>query len=968
MTVATAEPVPAPPPAAPAALDGLAPDGRKLRDRRGIVDPAALEAAVEAAWRDTGEAAAFRAALLAVVRDALQAGRAEIEARFLRRNDGAEAVLAHAWLMDTLIRAIHDAVTARLYRAPNPTRAEQICVVAVGGYGRGEIAPHSDIDLLFLLPYKPTPHVEQVVEAILYMLWDLRLKVGHATRSIDECLRQARADTTIRTSVLEARRLCGERALLETLAARFQAEIVAGTALEFVEAKLQESDERHRRFGDSRYTIEPNIKDGKGGLRDLHTLFWIGKYVYRVERPGALVDKGVLPLAEARRFARAQKRLWTIRCHLHYLAGRAEERLTVDLQREIAARLGYTDRAGAAAVERFMKHYYLTAKDVGDLTRVFCAAIEAEHRRRPRLRLFRFWRGERQWGDFRLDGDRLNAARDDAFERDPVNLVRVFHIAHENGLEFHPNVLRLAAASLKRVDAALRNDPEANRVFLEILTSPKDPERVLRRMNEARIFGRFVPDFGRVVAQMQYDMYHVYTVDEHTLVMLGVLHRIERGELAEIAPVASEVVHKVISRRELYVAALLHDIAKGRGGDHSILGEKVARRLCPRFGMTGEETETVAWLVRWHLLMSNTAFKRDVNDPKTIADFAEIVRSPERLRLLLVLTVADIRAVGPNVWNGWKAALLRDLYWRAEEALAGETVAGGRDARAAAARAELRAALSDWDDEAIAAHEARGYPAYWLGRDIGTLERHARLVRAADAEGRPLTVDARIDGFREVTEVTVYTADHPGLFSRIAGAMASIGANIVDARIATTRDGMALDSFWIQDIRRRAFDEPDMLARLETAVDRAIRGKLKLARILAERPASLPKRARGMTVAPRVLVDNKASATHTVIEVNGTDRPGLLHRLTRALARESLQISSAKISTYGAGIVDVFYVKDLFGLKLRDERKLEAVRERIFAELEPAPAGAAAPAARGRKTPAREAGRAARRPRREAAE
>ena len=926
-------------------IDGLAPDDRKLRNRRAVADPGALAEKIDAAWRETDDHVGFRARLLEFLRQALEDGRAEIKTRFMRKNDGAEAVLAQAYLMDSIIRAIHEAATSKLYRVSNPTQAEQICVIAVGGYGRGELAPFSDIDLLFVLPYKQTPHVEQVVEAILYLLWDLKLKVGHSTRSIDECMRQAKADMTIRTAMLETRYICGEQTLMTDMVARFRKDVVAGTALEFVEAKLQESDERHKKLGDSRYVIEPNVKEGKGGLRDLHKLFWIGKYVYQVDAVSALVDKDVLSLVEARRFAKAQKQLWTIRCHLHYLAGRGEERLTVDLQREIATLLGYTDHAGSAAVERFMKHYYLTAKDVGDLTRIFCAAIEAEHQRRPRLRLSNLWTRNRQFGDFKLDGNRLNANDDGIFEKDPVNLIRMFHVAQANDLEFHPHILRLVTQNLKRIDSALRNNADANRLFLEILTSEKGPERILRRMNEAQVFGRFVPDFGRVVAQMQYDMYHVYTVDEHTIIMLGILFRIQQGELAEIAPVASEVIHKVISRRELYVAVLLHDIAKGRGGDHSILGEKVARRLCPRFGMTKEETETVAWLVRWHLLMSYAAFKRDVNDPKTIDDFTNIVQSPERLRLLLVLTVADIRAVGPNVWNGWKAALLRDLFWRAEEVLSGQTVEGGQNTRVEAVQEKLRASLADWDEAAFAAHLARGYPSYWLTHDVETLARQARLVRAAEEEQRPLAVATRVDGFREVTEVTVHTADHPGLFSRIAGAMASVGANIVDARITTMSNGMALDTLWVQDAKRKAFEGPDTQARLETAIERALSGKLKLKQAIEKRPSALPKRASGMTVAPRVLIDNKASTTHTVVEVNGTDRPGLLHRLTRKLAQQNLQIAAAKISTYGESIVDVFYVKDLFGLKVQSERKLDAIRKSMLEELEPIKKPAKKPAA-----------------------
>ena len=918
-----------------ATIDGLAPDDRKLRNPRAIVSPAALAEDIETAWGGADNQTMFRSRLLDVFRATLASGRDEVRRRFRARNDGAEAVLAQAYLMDCLVRALYDAVTSKIYRAPNPTRGEQICVAAVGGYGRGELAPFSDIDLLFLLPYKPTPHVEQVVEAILYILWDLRLKVGHSTRSIDECLRQAKADMTIRTSLLEARPLCGASDLMQQLAARFRAEIVTGTALEFVEAKLRESDLRHRKLGDSRYVIEPNIKDGKGGLRDLHTLFWIGKYVYQVGATRELVDRRVLSVAEARRFAKAQKQLWTIRCHLHYLAGRAEERLTVDLQREIAATLGYTDRIGSAAVERFMKHYYLTAKHVGDLTRIFCTAIEAEHQRPSRLRLARFWHRDRQFGDFKLDGNRLSTADNAVFEKDPVNLIRMFQVAQDDDLEFHPHILRLVTQNLKRIGAVLRNDPEANRLFLGILTSSKGPERVLRRMNEAQVFGRFVPDFGRVVAQMQYDMYHVYTVDEHTIIMLGILFGIESGALADVAPIATAVVHKVISRRALYVAVLLHDIAKGRGGDHSILGEKVARRLCPRFGMTEEETETVAWLVRWHLLMSNVAFKRDVNDPKTIRDFTDIVQSPERLRLLMVLTVADIRAVGPNVWNGWKAALLRDLYWRADEVLSGQSPDAGQSARVLTVHSALRAALPDWEEAEIAGHVARGYPSYWLAHDADTLARQARMMRRAAEAQRSLAVEARVDTYREVTEIIVYTADHPGLFSRIAGAMASIGANIVDARIATMSDGMAIDTFWVQDANGEALGRPETLARLSSVIEEALSGALKLRQEIEKRPTVFPKRTRGMTVPPRVLIDNKASTTHTVLEINGTDRPGLLYRLTLRLAQQNLQISSAKISTYGVGIVDVFYVKDLFGLKVQNQRRLAGIRAAMLAELDP---------------------------------
>lgn len=916
-----------------AAVDGLAVTGKRVPNHKAVCDTQALAAEIAAISKGEPNDVARRAAVLDRLKIALAGGTTEIRQRFEASNDGAACVRGHAWLMDQLLKVIADHAATREYPTTSPTDAERIAVAAVGGYGRGELAPQSDVDLLFLRPYKQTARGEQIVEYILYLLWDLGLKVGHSTRSTDDCVRQAKADITIRTALLESRFLWGDAHLYGELRHRFFADVASGSPLDFVEAKLAESDERHRRLGDSRYVVEPNIKDGKGGLRDLHTLFWIGKYVYRVDDVRELVDRGVLALDEARRFAKAQKLLWSIRCCLHYLAGRPEERLTFDVQPMIAGKLGYTDHAGAAAVERFMKHYYLTAKDVGDLTRIFCAAIEAEHkRRRPRLRFPRLW-SEARFGDFRMEGDRVTVIDEHAFERDPVNIIRLFHEAQARDAMIHPAALRLITQNLKRIDRALRRHPEANELFLEMLTSPKGPQRILRRMSEAKVLGKFVPDFNRVMAQMQFDMYHVYTVDEHTLVCLGVLHAIEKGELADVAPIATEVVHKVLSRRALYVAMFLHDIAKGRGGDHSVLGERVARRLCPRFGMTDEEIDTVAWLVRWHLLMSNTAFKRDIQDPKTVEDFVKIVQSPERLRLLLVLTVADVRGVGPHVWNGWKAQLLRDLYYAADEALAGQPVRRRAESRVAAAKTRLAEQLSDWPADEVEAHVSLGYDPYWLAYDTEIHARHARLIRQADRDKAPLAVDTRVDAHREATEVTVYATDHPGLFSRVAGAMAACGANVVDARIFTLANGMALDSFMVQDEGRTAFDRPDKIAKLVASIERALDGTLRLADAIKARKPAISRRTRALKVPPRVLIDNKASATHTLVEINAQDQPGVLWRMTQAMAAAGVQIHSAAISTYGERFVDVFYVKDVFGLKIDSERKLDEIRAALMRVL-----------------------------------
>ncbi len=874
-----------------------------------------------------------RAAVLALLKSSLKAGRGEIRRRFDDGATGAETVHATSFLMDQILRVLYDHAIEDVYPLANPTAGERLCLTAVGGYGRGELAPYSDLDLLFLHPYKATAHAEQVIEYVLYMLWDLGLKVGHASRSVDDCIRRARADMTVRTSILEARYIWGDQKLHNDLRRRFAGEVVAGTESQFVDAKLAERDARLRRMGNSRYVLEPNIKNGKGGLRDLHTLFWIAKYIYRVDDVRDLVDRDVLNEKEAQDFDKAQNLLWTIRCHLHYLAGRPEDRLTFDLQSEIAVRMGYTDHAGTRRVERFMKRYYLVAKEVGDLTRIFCAALESEFNRKPSRGFARLLSRRREIDGFPLEGDRLTIRDEAVLTESPVTFLRLFHVAQERGVDIHPAALRAITRHLNLVDATLRRDPEANRLFLDMLTSPNDPETTLRRLNEAGVFGKFVTDFGRVVAQMQHDMYHVYTVDEHTIRAIGILQRIETGELRHDHPLSCDIIHKVVSRRALYVALLLHDIAKGRGGDHSKLGAEVAERLGPRLDLSEEETENVVWLVRYHLLMGNTAQRRDINDPKTISDFAEIVQSPERLRMLLVLTVADMRATGPAVWNGWKAALLRELYWRAEELLSGDFDEAGLSARVEGVLEHLRADLPDWSDDAFERHVARGNSSYWLGHGAATLVRHARLVEAAEAAGRPISVTTHVDAARAVTEVSIYAADHPGLFARIAGAIATSNANIVVASVCTLSNGMALDTFWIQDSEGEALDREDRLDQLPHRIEDSLSGTLNPQRALRGR-AKLPERTLVFAVRPRVLIDNNASATHTVIEINGRDRPGFLYEVTRTLAELTLQINTAKIATYGERAVDVFYVKDVFGMKVTHERKLAEIRRRLRAVID----------------------------------
>jgi len=879
---------------------------------------------------------ARRAGVVAILKRFLDGGRVLAEERLKRTGKGLECAASLSALQDQVIELLYDVTRLQFYSVQNPSTSERISIVAVGGYGRGTLAPGSDIDLLFLLPYKQTAWSESIAEFMLYVLWDLRLKVGHAARSIDDCMRLARNDDTILTALLEARFICGDRALFDDMSLRFRKEVVSAGAKEFIAVKLAERDARHLRAGQSRYLVEPDVKDGVGGLRDLHTLFWIARYVYGTSSARELGAKNVFTREEVARFIRCEDFLWAVRCHLHFMTGKNVDRLSFELQAELAERLGYTAHGGLKHVERFMKHYFLIAKEVGDLTRIFCAVLEAQEMKKS-PGMVEFWRGITGKtkaaplptnDSFRIDSGRMNVSNEGAFESDPVNVLRLFAYADEYRTGIHPDALKLVRRSLPLVGTRLRDEPEANRLFLHLLTESRDPETTLRRLNEAGVLGRFIPDFGKIVALMQFNMYHHYTVDEHLIRAVGILSEIERGTLKEDHPVASHIVHTLSMRRALYVAVLLHDIAKGRPEHHSIAGERLALTLCPRLGLTPAETETVAWLIRHHLLMSETAQIRDLNDFKTILDFAHIVQSPERLKLLLILTVVDIRAVGPDVWNGWKGQLLRTLYWEAEPILSGGHTSIARNIRVAEAQSKFSSHFPDWSDAQKKAYIQRQYDPYWLTVDEVHQLQHARLILDALEHGQTIATHVATDEFTAITELTVYAPDHPRLLALLTGACAASGANIVGAQIFTTTDGMALDTILIQREFADASDEKRRGDRVADLVRKALRGELRL----REKVAALPKakgRLRAFSVVPQVIIDNDSSNRYTVIEVAGLDRTGLLFHLTEALSGLNLNIVSAHIATFGERAVDVFYVTDLTGARITSDSRVN----KIVAEL-----------------------------------
>ncbi len=900
----------------------------RIKNHRDIFDRKDQAQKLEAI-KDKYRSDQIRTPLLKLFKDAYDHGFEKIRARADSGETGVNLANAQSFLTDEIVHMLYDVVTDYIYHVPNPTQSEKLCLAAFGGYGRQEMAPYSDIDLLFILPYKKTAWSEQVIEYMLYMLWDMGFVVGHAVRTVDESIRLCDTDLTVKTSLLEMRYIWGEKSLFDELISKYDKQIVKGNAPEFTEQKLKERDDRHKRLGDTRYVVEPNLKEGKGGLRDLHTLFWIAKFIYKVHRVSEVVKKGVFTDDEYREFQKAEDFLWAVRFHLHYMAGRPEERITFDVQKTLAEKFDYADRPNMSGVERFMKHFFLTAKNVGDLTRIFCAYLEEKHKRKPKLRLANFSFRSPSADGFPIEGSRISIKNAAVLEKDPVKMIEIFYVAQKYGLDVHPRALRMIRQNLRLIRGRTRNDPRANELFLEIMTFKEGPGFALRLMNEVGVLGRFVPDFGRVVAQMQYDMYHVYTVDEHTIRAIELTSEVERGVLAEEHPLANEIVHKILSRRVLYLSVFLHDIAKGRKGDHSILGEEVAYKLCPRFGLTEAETESVAWLVRWHLLMTLSAFKRDLSDPKTISDFAGQVQSPELLRLLLVLTVVDIRAVGPKVWNGWKGQLLRDLYSRSEEYLLGGQVKYETNHHVDRVKEDLKVALTEWDDEKFENYAKRFYNTYWQAVAIEDLVRNALMIDMADKFGDNFTVNIHIDDFQDISELSVYAEDHPGLFSRLTGAIALSGASIQDARIFTTKDGMALDTFRIQDADGQVFKDKAKLEKLEQNIKDTLAGTLKPREVFDRRRVK-KRRTDVFKVAPRVLIDNKASNSRTVIELNGRDRIGYLFDLSQVLVDLKISINSAHIATYGERAITVFFVRDLFGHKITNDKKLEQIEEKLM--------------------------------------
>ena len=892
-----------------------------------IVDRSALRSAVsQVISQAVTTGPERRKVVVPLFKDALKQGRSRIATAFLADPFNAEPTTrAYAWLTDAIVIEVFALAVTHLHPNPSPTEAERIALIAVGGSGRGEMAPQSDVDLLFLAPYKLTPWSESLIESMLYILWDLKLKVGHASRTVKDCLRLAREDYTIRTSLVEERFLVGDANLATELTKRLRTDLFASTIPEFIDAKLQERSERHRKQGGQRYMVEPNVKEGKGGLRDLQSLYWIGKYIHGVKDASELVKYKVFTKNEYLEFRDAHSFLWAVRCHLHLLTTRATDQLTFDMQVDVAEAMGYHDTDGRRAVEHFMQDYFRHATNVGELTRIFLTAQESAHLKAEPMLLRMFSRSKKAKAPYAIKQNRLTVETPKTFLKDPLTLLHIFEEALRTGTFIHPDALRLIKANLHLIDDTVRQNKEAKRIFLDLMLKHGNPERGLRRMNEIGVLGAFIPEFEAIVAMMQFNMYHHFTVDEHTIQTISHLAQIERAELDDELPVSASIIKSGINRKVLYVALLLHDIGKGRSEDHSILGAKISRKVAPRLGLSKKDCETVEWLVRNHLLMSDMAQKRDIADPRTVRGFAKSVKTVERLNLLCVLTVCDIRGVGPGTWNNWKAVLIRALYRQTKFALENGMEALNRKERGTEARKNLRAALPDWDEKVLLAEVARHYPPYWQGMHVTAHVDFAQMLRGLGND--EVRINLTPDEDRDATRVCFAMADHPGIFSRMCGALSLVGANVVDARTFTSKDGFATAAFWVQDGDETPFEEV-RLPRLREMIERTLKGEVLAREALAGKD-KMKKREKAFRVKTSITFDNEGSEIYTIIEVDTRDRPGLLHDLTRTLANNNVYIASAVIATYGEQVVDTFYVKDMFGLKYHAQEKCDAMEHKL---------------------------------------
>jgi [protein-PII] uridylyltransferase len=895
---------------------------------------------------DHALATASAAEHLMLFRNALRHGREALKRYFLDQpRHAGQLILLHAWLVDELLtRAWQKHASLAPKRTP-------MALVAVGGYGRGELHPASDVDILVLLESSKPTDFAAFAEAFVRFLWDIGLEIGHSVRTVKECTHEAKTDVTVATNLMETRLLIGDGALFRKMRKLTGAKGV-WPSKKFFEAKRDEQRERHLRFDDTAYNLEPNIKEGPGGLRDIQTIAWVTQRHFGTQSLHELVEHGFLREPEFRTLVRGRDFLWQVRAGLHYLAGRREERLLFDHQRALAKQFGYSDIEGALAVEQFMKRYYRAIKELSLLNEIllqhFDEAVLAQPRvtgvtvrRKLRTSVERLFKKQQKNEPinrrFQSHNGFLEVRNNRVFQNYPFALLELFHL-----MQLHPELkgvradtIRLVRTNLHRINASFRRNIACRSLFMEIMRSPHGITHELRRMNAYGVLGRYIPAFGRVVGQMQHDLFHVYTVDEHSLFVVRNLRRFTVPKYHHEFPLASSIIQTLVKPERLYLAGLFHDIAKGRGGDHSVLGEQEAEHFCRLHQLSEYDTRLVMWLVRYHLIMSETAQRQDILDPDVVRRFAERVGDKEHLDSLYLLTVADMRGTSPKVWNVWRGRLLSMLYHATlHELRRGVGQPLDREARVNDLRTEVMQRLTDKGVPAnvMQEHWERLDTDYFLRHQAESLAWHAEVITSTPAAELPL-VAVRYHPEAGGTEILVYGADRDGLFVDLTAGIDRLNLSVWDARIHTTRFGFALDTFIVLDHANQPIAEPERLKQIQKAMRE---------QLLQPRPgrdmhhAHLPRTLKHFPIETAVNFGASPHANTTVMEVTAQDRPGLLYQVALALAACNVRLITAKIATFGERAEDIFFVQTRDGHLVTDPALQQHLKAEIIQRLDPA--------------------------------
>lgn len=868
-----------------------------------------------------------------VARRYLESCRSRLYQRHLAGASGTEIVEQYTTAADHLLRALYRWADAE-YGRRFPRLNLRLAIVARGGYGRAELNPFSDIDLLFLHEWKPGPYAEVVAEITLHALWDAGLSVGHVMRNARECVSMAGEDLKEKTAILDARLLAGDRLLYADLDKLLVAEVLNRNQHKFYKAKLEESRERHAHYGDSVYLLEPQLKEGEGGLRDLHTAMWLAKVKYKVHSLQELVQRAVITGDELAEVRRARDFLWRVRNSLHFLSGRHHDQLTFEYQEQIAPILGFGAEGQLTAGAALMRTYYQQASTILKFAEGLIARVTEEP---AASRFFRRSPGRRIRPGVLIQRRLLGVADAGLFKRDPFNLVTIFADCQGHGVELSGTAYQLVRDHLALIDDGFRRDPRAGAALMGILKGRERVAETLEAMHRAGVLGAIIPEFGNLYARVLHDLYHIYTVDRHSLVAVRELERLRGGEFKASAALLTEVAREVDFLPLVFLALLLHDIGKGHGHDHHERGAVQATEVSQRLGIGPEEIDLVVFLVRNHLLMSQVAQKRDVEDESMVADFARAVGSIDRLKALYLMTFADMRAVAPKVYNNWRDMLLSDFYMRALRLLEqGDREAADPARRLALVKAAVRDRLSaaGAPPGALAEFLERMPDRYFLTVPEDDVAPHFEMLRALGE--RLLVCRHRHFPVREFSEFTVVTRDQQGLFSKIAGVLTASNLNILAARITTRSDAIVLDVFRVSHLlggAALAMDE-DRWWRVERDLERVISGEQDLEQLVAKALASMSAGRKFVPrVATEITLDNRTSEQFTVIDVFTQDRLGLLFAITNTLFRLDLQIYLARISTNADQALDVFYVTDRAGHKVTELAELRRIRTALVERL-----------------------------------